>query len=92
MEDLKNAAEAESQDSSRKLCMEVIEGIWAKQTGGTEDQFERAIRKQLNAPDVSREDLNVRFEDAVKAKDMQVKGAAAGAQAWADAVEYWHCK
>jgi hypothetical protein len=88
----KNSTEdPNSKDTSSKLCMEIIEDRWTKQTGGTPTQFEDAIRKQLNATDVSREELNKLYEDAVKTREVTNHGSA-GNGIFDNAIKAWNCK
>lgn len=91
MEDFQKTATNQTGDSSSKLCMEVIQEHWVKRTGGTSIQFEAAVRKQLNAPDASREELNKLYENAVRAREIKNRGSA-GEEIFDKAVKAWHCE
>jgi len=91
---------ASASDASTKMCLDVIENNWSKETGGKPAQFDAAVRKQLHAEDLPKAEVDKLYMQAVtdrEVKAVESRGPAKQDDPTAfqiiDAVKkLWHCE
>jgi hypothetical protein len=87
-----SAAQKTAEDSSSKLCLEVIENNWAKKTGGSATDFETAVKQQLHAENASHEQVAKMYDQALEKREIERHGEAEGKLVLEKAKEHWKCK